>query len=51
MDIWGASEKQIKDIAEKNTSKRAISIYKPSGLYAWVTMENGETVTVYDREL
>ena len=51
MDIWRATARQITDIAEKRTGKKAISIYKPSGLYAWVTMEDGSQVAVYESEL
>jgi hypothetical protein len=51
MDIWRALDKQIKDIAESKTGLKAVSIYKPSGLYAWVTMENKEVITVYESEL
>ena len=50
MDIWRATEKQIKEIAEQS-GKKAISVYKPSGLYAWVTMEDGSIITVYESEL
>jgi hypothetical protein len=51
MDIWIATEKRIKEVAERKSGLRAISVYKPSGLYAWVSMSNGHTITVYDREL
>jgi hypothetical protein len=51
MDIWNATEKQIKDIAEQRTGKKAVSIYKPSGLYAWVTMNDGIVITVSENEL
>ena len=51
MDIWRATDQQIKSIAEQRTGKKAVSIYKPSGLYAWVKMQDGHTVTVYESEL
>jgi len=51
MDIWGATEKQIMKIAEARTGLRALSVYKPSGLYAWVTMSDGHSVTVNESEL
>ncbi len=51
MDIWTATARQITDIAEKRTSKKAIEVYRPSGLYAWVTMEDGSIVIVYESEL
>jgi hypothetical protein len=54
MDIWGATDKQIKEIAEKNTGGKAIAVYRPSGLYAWVTvLINGviKSITVYESEV
>jgi hypothetical protein len=51
MDIWRATDKEIKEIAEQRTGKKAVSIHKPSGLYAWVEMNDGSNVIVSENEL
>ena len=51
MDMWSVSTKQIKAIAEKLSGKRAIEAHKLSGLYAYVVMNDGSFVTVYESDL
>lgn len=51
MDIWRASVEKIMRIAEVKANKRAIEVLKPSGLYAWVLMDDGTYTTVYEAEL
>ena len=51
MDIWRATEEQIKVAAKRKTDKRIIAIYKPSGLWADVVLVDGSIITVYDREI
>ena len=59
MDMWTASDKLIKACAERIRNCNvpsgqeilAISVCRPSGLYSYVTMQDGSQVTVYEREL
>lgn len=54
MDIWTVTEDRIKEIAENKSGGKAIAVYKPSGLYAWVTVlvkGNVESVTVYESDV
>lgn len=53
MDLWSATDKQIMDIAEKRSGREALSVYRPSGYWAWVTMADRDTGAeiVYLKEL
>ncbi len=51
MDIWRATTEQIKNTAKFIYGIDAKSIYKPSGLWADVTLTNGNNVVVNDYQI
>ncbi len=51
MDTQTVTNKEIMDIAERKSGKEALLVYKPDGPCAWVTMDDGSTVIVYESDL
>ncbi len=51
MDIWRATNKQINDTAEYIYGQKAKTIYRPSGLWADVTLEDDRTAIVNDYQI
>ena len=51
MDMWAASKEQIKKAAEIKFGVKVLDVYVPSGLYAWVTLENKCIKNIYERDL
>ncbi len=47
MDIWNATEKQIKEASLKYFKKSPIEILKQSGFWCYVYFNDGTSDTVY----
>lgn len=51
MDIWRATDKQISDTAEYLYGLKATEIYRPSGLWADIKLDDGRNAIVNDYQI
>lgn len=51
MDIWRATDNQISDTAEYLYGQKTTAIYRPSGLWSEVTLEDGRSAVVNDYQI
>ena len=49
--LWRYTNKEIRGALDKLFKGEWVDFYRPSGLYIWVTMDDGSEKTVYDHEI
>ena len=51
MDMWKATDEQIRKAAERKTGQPVVAIYRGTGLWVDVELANGQFATVYAHDI
>ena len=50
-DLWNKKNEDIMKIAEKKSGKKAVNVFRTSGIYVYVKNIDNSFTTVYDKEV